>query len=95
MLKLKLSRFLNLLISIILLVANSLTITHHHKDGKHHTDCQVCVLQLNQQSEDPNSLEFSHEIQTFNQDFPIIFRTLILKSQKTSNKNPRAPPVLA
>jgi hypothetical protein len=92
---LKLSKFLSLLISIILLVANSLTITHHHKDGEYHTDCQVCVLQLNQQSEDPNSLEFSYELQTFNQDFPVAFKTSILKSQKTSNKNPRAPPVLA
>jgi len=92
---LKLNRFLSLLISIILLVANSLTITHHHKDREHHTDCQVCVLQLNQQSEDPNSLEFFYEIQTFNQDFPLIFKTSILKSQKTSDKNPRAPPVLA
>jgi hypothetical protein len=92
---LKLSRLLSLLISTLLLVANSLTLTHHHKDGEHHTDCQVCVLQLNQQSEDPNSLEFTYEIQNFNQDFPIIFKTSILKSQKTSNKNPRAPPVLA
>jgi len=92
---LKLSRFLSLLISITLLIANSLTIAHHHKDGEHHTDCQVCVLQLNQQSEDPNSLEFFYELQTFNEDFPIIFKPSILKSQKTSNKNPRAPPVLA
>jgi len=92
---LKLSRILSLLISITLLIANSLTLTHHHKDGEHHTDCQICVLQLNQQSEDPNSLEFSYEIQTFNQDFPIIFKTPILKSQKRFNKNPRAPPVLA
>jgi len=92
---LKLSRFLSLLISIIILVANSLTIAHHHKDGEHHTDCQVCVLQLNQQSEDPNSLEFFYELQTFNEDFPIIFKPSILKSQITSNKNPRAPPVLA
>ena len=79
---LKLSRFLSLLISITLLVANNLTLTHHHKDGEHHNDCQVCVLQLNQQSEDPNSLEFSCEIQTFNQDFTLIFKTSILKSQK-------------
>jgi hypothetical protein len=91
---LKLSRIFSLLISTLLLVANSLTIAHHHKDGEHHTDCQVCVLQLNQQSEDPNSLEFFYEIQTFNQDFSIILKTSILKSQKTYNKNPRAPPVL-
>lgn len=92
---LKLSKFLSLLISIGLLIANSAALTHHHNDGEHHTDCQICVLQLNQQSQDPSSLGSTFEIQSLNENFPIIFKTSTLKSQKISYKNPRAPPVLA
>ncbi len=87
-------KFFNILISLYLLFANSLTITHHHEDHRTHLDCQVCVLQLNQQSQDPDDLIFSFETQKFEEEYTPQIKIIYIKKYIPLNILPRSPPLL-
>ncbi|WP_297886936.1 hypothetical protein [Sulfurihydrogenibium sp.] len=89
----KLKKFFSLLIGLYLLFANSLTLTHHHEDHKTHPDCQVCVLQLNQQSEDPNDLTFNFEIKNFEEKHISKPQTYYIKKEIPLSILPRSPPL--
>lgn len=90
----KLKKFFSILIGFYLLFANSLTITHHHEDHKSHPDCQICVLQINQQSEDPNDLTFNFEIEKFNESYTQEIALYFIQKEIPFNTLPRSPPLL-
>lgn len=61
--------FLNLIFGIVLLSANFVSLNHHHEGGEKHIDCQICILQLNQQSEDPSDLTFEVDFSQEKSDY--------------------------
>ncbi|MGC9006553.1 MAG: hypothetical protein ACP5F0_03550 [Sulfurihydrogenibium sp.] len=89
----RLNKIFNLLIGLYLLFANSITLVHHHEDNQPHPDCQVCVLQLNQQSEDPLDLTFVFELPEYKEDYQEIYTSFFFKKSIPFNLLPRSPPL--
>lgn len=85
-------KLFSFLIGLYLVFVNSLAVSHHHSDGQHHPDCQVCVLQLNQQSEDPSSLGLSYSLepQTCVKDHRL--DSFIYTTEINHQTLPRSPP---
>lgn len=86
--------FFNLIFGILLLGANTITISHHHKDGENHHDCQICILQLNQQTEDPSDLIFeinlpqeknSYEEKLTQENLKVIFYKILIRGPPSFN----------
>lgn len=88
------TKFFSFLISFYLLFVNTLSLTHHHSDGQHHPDCQVCVLQLNQQSDDPNELVSVFLIEKTISEYTETLQSTIIPKEISHNILPRSPPVL-
>ncbi|MEZ0323967.1 MAG: hypothetical protein ABWJ98_06645 [Hydrogenothermaceae bacterium] len=88
------SKLFNLFISFYLLFTNFVATTHHHSDGDSHPDCQICVLQLNQQSEDPLDLGFNYEIKSEKFSYIPDLESKLISKDFPINTLPRSPPAL-
>lgn len=89
------SKLFSLFITLYLVFVNSTSITHHHNDGEFHPDCQICVLQINQQSEDPNSLTFIFKIQKHDLSFDLKPIYQVVLKYSFSKTFPRGPPAFS
>lgn len=87
-------KIFSFLISFYLLFVNSITLTHHHEDGQQHTDCQICVLRLNQQSDDPNDLVSVLIIEAPSFEYNLILESFVFQKELSPTTLPRSPPVL-
>ncbi|WP_169733173.1 hypothetical protein [Sulfurihydrogenibium subterraneum] len=86
-------KLLSLFISFYLLFVNSITLTHHHEDNQPHPDCQICVLQINQQSQDPSSLGLNFEIVKYKESYKVLFYQIYIQKIIPINTLPRSPPL--
>lgn len=80
------------LIGFYLLFVNSTTLTHHHSDGQHHLDCQVCVLELNQQSDDPSNLGLSYSLEPQSYAKDLNLDSFVYPVEINHQTLPRSPP---
>ncbi|ACN99417.1 hypothetical protein SULAZ_0930 [Sulfurihydrogenibium azorense Az-Fu1] len=86
-------KLFNILLSFYLLFVNSLTLTHYHEDNHPHPDCQICVLQLNQQSQDPNDLGLDFEIVKYQESHKVLSTQVYISKIIPINTLPRSPPL--
>ncbi|MCX7760775.1 MAG: hypothetical protein N2Z81_06255 [Hydrogenothermaceae bacterium] len=87
-------KLFNFLISFYLVFTNFVVTTHNHSDGEIHPDCQVCVFQLNQQSEDPSDLGFYYEIKSEQVSYISVLESKLISKDFPINALPRSPPAL-
>lgn len=86
-------RFLYIFSSVIILFSNFITINHHHEDAEPHYDCPVCILSINQQSNNPEELINDFKIYIEKPDYQYNYTSPTLQLILNIPINPRAPPV--
>ena len=81
----------NILLSFLLILSIGITSFHHHSDGTQHSDCPICVFQINDVSDDVKLNNFELSYLEFPKDRPqkslSSFVILLIKSEKA-----RSPP---